>query len=254
MTMISALLTLVTTTFAPAEQIVSFQVDGVERKAIVVAPKKRSARPPLILVFHGHGASGRIALRQFPIAEHWPEAVVIYPNGLPTPGGIVDLEGKKPGWQLAPGTQGNRDVNFTDAMLKWAKAKYSTDLRRTFVCGHSNGSRFTWVLHATRPDAFAAFAGMCAGGGMLLRNTPDRPVFIVAGTDDPLIPIGNMRRFADDMVKKNGCKTPSVEVAPGVQAFDGPNPVWVYIYEGRHLPPANMTSLLVRFFRTVTGA
>jgi len=239
---------------APTQQLVAFQVDGVERKCLVVAPKKASAHPPLVLVFHGHGASGQIALRQFPIADYWPEAVILYPDGLPSPGGIVDHEGKRPGWQLAPGTQGDRDVKFTDAMLKWAKAKYSTDSRRTFVCGHSNGSRFTWVLHAARPNAFVAFAGMCAGGGALLRNAPDRPAFIVAGTDDPLIPIENMRRFADDMVKKNGGKTPGVEVAPGVREFGGPNPVWVYIYEGKHLPPANTTSLLVRFFRSVSRA
>ena len=36
---------------------------------------------------------------------HWPEAIVVYMQGLNTPGVIGDREGKKSGWQKSTGDQ-----------------------------------------------------------------------------------------------------------------------------------------------------
>src|SRR4051812_1090421 len=85
-------------------------VDGVAREALVQAPAGAKTKPaPVVFVFHGHGGTARSALRQFPIHEHWPEAIVVAMQGLNTPGRLTDPEGKKPGWQHAAGAEGDRD-------------------------------------------------------------------------------------------------------------------------------------------------
>src|SRR5262245_40801632 len=62
----------------------TWTVDGVERTALVATPRTSAPHQPLVLVFHGHGGTSANAARTFRIHELWPEAVVIYPQGLPT--------------------------------------------------------------------------------------------------------------------------------------------------------------------------
>ena len=44
----------------------------------------------------------------------WPEAVVVYPQGLLTPGRLSDPQGKRAGWQKAIGAQDDRDLGLHD--------------------------------------------------------------------------------------------------------------------------------------------
>lgn len=104
----------------------TFDVDGVKRQAL--AYHGTSAHPPLLLVFHGHGGSMNQAARSFDAHELWPEATVIYPDGLPTKG-RTDPNGTRKGWQVRPDALGDRDLNFVDAILKSIKDRRgSTDL------------------------------------------------------------------------------------------------------------------------------
>ena len=50
----------------------------------------------------------------------WPEAIVVYPQGLPTPGLIMDEKGEKPGWQREPGKQQDRDLKFETKVFQAA--------------------------------------------------------------------------------------------------------------------------------------
>ena len=99
--------TLLATLFLAAfgdPQKMEWTIDGAAREALVYAPSRESSgAPPLVFGFHGHGGSSQNAARSFRIHELWPEAVVVYPQGLPTPGRLTDPEGKKAGWQFAPG-------------------------------------------------------------------------------------------------------------------------------------------------------
>jgi SAM-dependent methyltransferase len=54
---------------------------------------------PLFFAFHGHGGNMRQADRSFSYQAQWPEAVIVYPQGLPTPGQLTDPEGKRNGWR-----------------------------------------------------------------------------------------------------------------------------------------------------------
>src|SRR4051794_33539337 len=64
----------------------SWTVDGVEREALLAAPASTKQSPaPLVFVWHGHGGTMRNSARSFHIHTLWPEAVVVYPQGLNTP-------------------------------------------------------------------------------------------------------------------------------------------------------------------------
>jgi polyhydroxybutyrate depolymerase len=134
-------------------------VDGVEREALVVLPSTSSkSKPPVIFVFHGHGGNMHFAARGMAFQNFWPEAIVVYPQGLPTPGIVMDQKGEKPGWQREVGQQNDRDLKFVDAMLATLRQKYSIDDTRVYATGFSNGGLFTYLLLSQRPNVFAAFA------------------------------------------------------------------------------------------------
>ena len=72
----------------------TWDVDGVKREALVYAPsKKTEGKAPLVFDFHGHGGTARHAAKTHHIHETWPEAVVVYMQGIPTPGLLTDREG-----------------------------------------------------------------------------------------------------------------------------------------------------------------
>ena len=64
---------------------IHLDVDGVDREAIVFAPSRRtSSKPPVLFAFHGHGGSPERMNDRAHFETLWPEAVVVYPQGLPT--------------------------------------------------------------------------------------------------------------------------------------------------------------------------
>ena len=126
-------------------------VDGVTREALVYVPAAARTSPrPVVFAFHGHGGSMQNAARMFAYHQHWPEAIVVYMQGLPTPGRLTDPEGKKAGWQHSLGDQKDRDLHFFDAVLETLKTKYKVDEQRVYATGHSNGGGFTYLLWAAR--------------------------------------------------------------------------------------------------------
>src|SRR4029079_690728 len=102
----------------------------------------------------------------------WPQAIVVYPQGLihrPTPG---DPQGNRPGWQVeanqSAGNVGNKDLDFFDAMVATMKQKYIIDDRRVYTTGFSNGGIFSYLLWAERSKVIAAIgedAGAAYGAG-----------------------------------------------------------------------------------------
>ena len=74
-------------------------VDGVVREAIISIPPEAKTKPaPLVFAFHGHGGNPTFVARSFHLHTAWPEAIVVYPQGLNTPAKLVDPDGKMPGW------------------------------------------------------------------------------------------------------------------------------------------------------------
>ena len=247
----TALLALVALGQARESETLKFQVGDVERTALVYRPTKKAENPPVLFMFHGHGGSSRQAALQWRYHLTWPEAVVVYPQGLPGWKGRTDPEGVRSGWQGAPGQLEDRDIKFFDAMVGWAAKEFGATPSRTFVTGHSNGSLMTWVLQAKRADKVGAFAGACAPGGLWYLEAPVEPAFVIAGVSDELVGIRGMRVFRDAVLKKNGCTTTPKVRDDGVKDYSGKQPVWVWEYEGGHRPPSDAGAKVVEFFKTI---
>ncbi len=99
--------------FAVSKNIIQFSVKGEIRQALVCYPASdKNGVSPLIIAFHGHGGSMQRADKEFNCEAFWPESVVIYPQGLKTPGTLLDKKGKFSGWQSAIGMEHDRDLFF----------------------------------------------------------------------------------------------------------------------------------------------
>ncbi len=225
-------------------------VDGVTREALVYLPLQASSNAvPVVFVFHGHGGNMRHMARTFPCHTLWPEARVVYMQGLPTPGRLTDPEGKKAGWQSAPGNQGDRDLKFFDAVMETLRTTCKIDGKHVYATGHSNGGGFTYLLWATRAYCFDAFAPCAAVTSQLAQLTP-KPVLHVAGEKDPLVKFVWQQQTLERLRQINHCGagqpwgTNATLYASNVGA-----PVVALIHPGGHeLPPEALPSV-VRFFK-----
>src|SRR5260370_7490303 len=97
------------------------------------------------------------AARGMAFQNFWPEAIVVYPQGLPTPGIIMDQKGEKPGWQREAGQQNDRDLKFVDAMLAMLRQKYSIDETRVYATGFSTGGPSAYLPFFHPPTLLPAF-------------------------------------------------------------------------------------------------
>src|ERR1700722_4148055 len=67
-------------------EVMKWTIGGVQREAIVITPTKHSAsgKAPLVFAFHGHGDNAKDFSEGTNLHAFWPEAIVVYPQGLPT--------------------------------------------------------------------------------------------------------------------------------------------------------------------------
>ena len=225
-------------------------VEGVARKALVVPPSKAGAdHVPVVFVFHGHGGNMNHSARKMPFHRHWPEALVVYMQGLPTPGKF-DPDGKRAGWQKAEGDQSDRDLKFLDAVLKALCDKYKVDEKRVYATGHSNGGGFTYLLWSARPKVFAAYAPSAAGFRPRRGMTP-APVLHVAGEKDATVPFENQKRIMAVVRRINGCEAEGKEWAKGCTLYaakDG-SPFVSFVHPGDHKYPDEAPPVIVKFFK-----
>ena len=228
----------------------TWTIDGVKRTALVHWPKDAKGPTPVVFAFHGHGGGSRQASRSFLVHERWPTAIVVYPQGLPTPGKLTDPEGKRAGWQAEAGVLGDRDLKFFDAMLADLIAHHSADPKRVYAMGHSNGGGFTYLLWAERGDALAAVApsaAVSAKGALKLRP---KPAMHLGSPSDELVKFAWQARMIDRVLQVNGCE-PRDAAATGKREYASTKgaPVVVYLHGGGHKFPTAATADIVAFFQ-----
>jgi polyhydroxybutyrate depolymerase len=243
----------------PALATREWTVDAVVRKALVHAPAKGAGAAPVVFVFHGHGGTMGHAAMSFGYHRLWPEAVVVYPQGLPT-SGMTDPEGKKPGWQKSPGDYADRDLKFFDAMLATLQREQAVDARRIFATGHSNGGQFTYLLWAERGPVFAAVAPSAAAPGLTwFRKLAPKPALHVAGTNDDLVKYAWQERTMTAVRRLNGCAATGEAWAKAgtitgtLYPAKGGTPFVSLIYPGTHTYPPEASRLIVKFFQEQTA-
>ncbi|MEY4613588.1 MAG: hypothetical protein RL179_1561 [Planctomycetota bacterium] len=231
---------------------IRIQVDNVEREALVFLPNESKSKAPVVFVFHGHGGTAKNASKTFAIQKHWPAAIVVYMQGLNTPGKLTDPEGKKTGWQHKSGEQGDRDLKFFDGLLNHLKKEYRVDENRIYCTGHSNGGGFTYTLWQNRGDIFAALAP-CAGFALNFDAMP-KPCIHFAGEKDPLVKLEWQQKTMDRVKKINGCDSTGKEWAKYCTLFSSSKntPLVECIHPGTHQFPDIAPGLMVKFFQSHT--
>ena len=229
-------------------------VDGLQREALVYVPDHASGPVPVVFGFHGHGGSMRSAARSFRFQELWPEAMVVYMQGVPTPGRLTDPEGKRSGWQHKVGDHGDRDLKFFDVLLGELKSKYSINERQLFAAGHSNGGGFTYLLWEAKPEVFAGFAPSAAVARRALTLKP-KPAMHLAGRNDPLV------KFAAQELSMRGVRR-ALNVKPEVKMWKekwqryeaASGEPWIEVlHEGDHKYPVFGGEVSVQFFQEVAA-
>ena len=225
-----------------AAQVMRWQVDGATRQAIVHAPASPGAEgSPLVLSFHGFGDNAQ-NFQYTNLHVAWPDAIVVYFQGLPTRRGL-------PGWRVEPGG-GNRDLALVDAALASLRETYDVDDDRIYATGYSNGGMFTYLLWAERPGVFAAYAPVAARLRPSVRPTEPRPVFHVAGESDRVVRFSDQEAAIAVAIDVNG-----VDAATGcgagctVYGADTAAPVMTWIHPGAHVYPRGTSERIASFLR-----
>ena len=232
----------------------TWTIDGVEREAIVHLPAKSTAdspiKSPLILAFHGHGGRAANVQRSMHFQDEWPEAIVVYPQGLATKS-QRDPEGTKAGWQNRVGEFGDRDIKFVDAIAESLRNEGWVDDARVFATGHSNGGGFTYALWNARPGMLTAVAPVAAGSFDVLKLTP-LACMHVAARADKIVLFARQERTMAAVRRINGC--PDDEGKPWAKdcmRWDSSKraPFVAMIVDGGHEYPREAPPLIVRFFK-----
>ena len=244
-----------TAAYAPGRHRVSIDVAGVTRTAVVVVPEEQSAPAPLVFVFHGHGGSGARMDRRIDIEGLWPEAIAVYPDGIPGHQGITDTAGVRPGWQTRLGESGDRDLAFFDRLFAELRSNLAVDPDRVYLMGHSNGSAFVSLLLNQRGEAIAATANLSAQpSARLLDTDPVRSMFMSIGRRDPLVPYANQVQSIPLAERKLGVDPSTGTVDGNLRSETGTGNLELatYIYPGGHAPPPQVPRLVVDFFQRHT--
>nr|WP_197718653.1 prolyl oligopeptidase family serine peptidase [Pedobacter schmidteae] len=236
-----------------APVLMEWKIGDTTRKALVyLPPGAKTNSTPVIFAFHGHGGtmSNMYTTRRFDLL--WPEAIFICPQGLNTPGSLVDQEGRFPGWQKGPGVLDDRDLKFFDAMLEYLIKHYKVDQSRVYCTGHSNGGGFTYLLWATRGPKFAAVAPTAAVAGKLLGALKPKPVLHLLGENDELVKATWQWSTCKALLNLNGCNIDSGKTfAPNAKIYSSAsgNPVVIYQHAGGHNYPREANKVIVDFFK-----
>ena len=236
---------------APTSHHLTWTIDGIQREAIIFTPPTAAtAATPVIFAFHGHGGTAKYSAAKFNYQKHWPDAISVYMQGLPTPGALTDPEGKRNGWQKSVGDQGDRDLKFFDAVLASLHKDYKPDDSRVYATGHSNGGGFTYLLWAARADIFAAVAPAAAGVRSAASLKP-KPAMVIGGEQDELVPFAFQNRTMEAVRKLNGCDAEPTDWAKNCLLYNSKSgtPFVSMIYPGGHTFPDEAPALIVRFFK-----
>lgn len=186
----------------------SIALDSIDYRYQVYVPRNYSTDRewPVILFLHGAGERGDDGIKQTQVGlgrairlqpERWP-AIVVMPQ-VP--------EGEN--WQGRAG-----DVAM--AALDATQAEFAVDSSRVYLTGLSLGGNGTWYLGYNHTERFAALVAICGIVNLgdrlpvfvdnaadpykaLAADLSDKPVWIVHGDADVVVPVEESRRMAREL-------------------------------------------------------
>ncbi len=177
--------------------------------AIYVPPSYDASRPsPLVVFLHGRTASENdvIASPTVRAAADASHAIVV-----------------------APYARG--DIQYVDpasadvyAALGLAAKSFNIDRKSVYLAGHSMGGYGVFVVGPRHPEDWSGV--MAVSGGMVTETANDAirgfahlPLYLVAGSEDPIVPKGYMKKNAD-LLSNRGIEAHYYEQPGGKHAID----------------------------------
>src|SRR5579872_1462742 len=161
--------------------------DGLQQPLGVFVPESYDSHVPAPLVVMLHGFSQTEADE---IAAPWIRSIANATGAIvaaPYARGDVHYAG------LAP-----QDIYQTVALMRHA---FAIDPKRVYLAGHSMGGLGIFTVGTLHPDTWAAF--LCVSGAMTeddkntaLERLTTKPVYLVEGSDDQVVPALYVRRTA----------------------------------------------------------
>lgn len=211
------------TPMSPGDHVVRIRVDATLRSALVHIPARSGNGPaPLLLAFHGWGASGRFMASYSGLSSLADRAgfIAAYP----------DAAGAHRAWSVTAGSPaGQADVEFTIALLDALRADTCIDPRRISALGVSNGGGFVARLGCTIPDRLAGMVIVAGSVGSVAACPSGPPVSVleIHGTEDAIVPYRgrpgsrSVTAWLAGWVARDGCAAAPTSrvVAPRVRRF-----------------------------------
>ena len=228
--------------------VITIEAGSATRMFVVRVPSSSDGRTPAPVLFALHPFGMNAQYMQSRVSSRvWPEAIMIYPEGLSRGGGPSG-----PSWQGRPGELGDRDVQFFDAMLAWLKSNHCVDGARVFVLGYSNGAALTSVLACARRSSIAGVA--IAAGRLACQPADPLPVILGHGMRDQTAGYAQAVDAARTWATLNRCSAPPKTGTPGCFAADscGAAPVTMCTHPGGHEYSSTFTRSAVEFLKGVT--
>ena len=230
------------------------RVDGHVRRALIATPgpHKDGVLRPVVFVFHGHGGRAASIARGLAIHRHWPEAITVYPQGLPTPG-LFDKVGRGTGWQHDGGELADRDLRFFDAMLDQLVRDRGADPCRVHVTGHSNGGGFSYVLMIERAHLLASVAPSSASAAQHVGNDPLPPLPLLhsGSPSDRIIKWQSQMIAIERTLESRSCAVgePLETHRKVIRYPSDAAPIWVFEHDQGHGIPQQQAALVADFFK-----
>jgi polyhydroxybutyrate depolymerase len=229
---------------AQRSEVMTWKVDGETRRAIVYPPSHDTGRAaPLVLSFHGHGDNAE-NFQYTGLHREWPEAIVVYFQGLPSRDGLF-------GWQIEKGQDDDRDLKLVDAAIAALRGAFKVDAARIYSTGFSNGANFTYLLWAERPSVFAAFAPVAGRLRPSVQLTEHKPILHVGGVKDRQIAFSDQEKAIEAAKRADGVDNGGSPCGDGCMLFTSPDgaDVMTWIHEGGHVYPDGTSQRIAQFFR-----
>lgn len=244
---------------------VVWKVDNCYRQALVFAPTANTpnGKHPLVFAFHGHNETMQYASVKMNIQAAWPEAIVVYPQGVDSPSGS-DQEAELSGWQRRKDQRspaklpvGNRDLDLFDTMVATMKQKFKVDDTQIFAAGFSNGSNFAYLLWAERSKVIAAIGEIAGGLDEKEQLSSPLPVLAIIGKNDKKNTPEHQKltvdkaKIADNIIEPGQRCEPHNKHIESCRLFRSTThtPVKVIRHDGGHEIPSWAGEQMVRFFK-----
>lgn len=184
-------------TAAQAGEERTLSVGQAQRSYFIHAPGGLPKNPPLVIMLHGAGGSGKQAAENYGWVAKAEQArfLLIAPDGSPV---LADREPsflRNPRvWndgsgRAGPNVTSSDDIGFLRALIDQASRQYGIDRKRVYVSGFSSGSSMTQRVGLEMANEIAAIA---PAAGDLFGKRADLPrglpVLMLVGDADPLAP------------------------------------------------------------------